>query len=220
MLDGSPILAIVTFDSRNAKTGAMAQLWILPDVGVLPMAAARSGLDAGVCGSCPYRPVNAHLRPEGALPCYVDLSKAPRSAYLAAVNRAVDLDGALAALRKGQDAVRLGAYGDPAALPESLVTALVGAATAHTGYTHQWRDPRFAWLRSYVMASADSPADYARAAAEGWRTFRVLPRRMLPVLAAREILCPSERVECIDCRLCAGSTGPTDRRKSIAIVSH
>ncbi len=57
-LDGSPIVAIATGIKRpsaNAKTGAMVQVWILPDNGENPLESVRSGEDASVCGDCPLR---------------------------------------------------------------------------------------------------------------------------------------------------------------------
>lgn len=217
-LDGSPIVAILTFDSANVKTGPMAQLFIMR-ADTAPHEAQRTGEDASVCGDCPYRPIHAKQR--GFTPCYVKVWQGPLSTWKANRGKRVMVEAACARLTSSQASLRLGAYGDPAALPESLVARLVRAVEGRiTGYTHQWRDPRFAWLRGYVMASCDDASDYARATAEGWRTFRVVPKRALPVLAAREILCPSDRVECIDCRLCDGVQYAVDRRKSIAIVAH
>jgi hypothetical protein len=217
MLDGSPIVAILTFDSANVKTGPMAQLFIM-HAEIAPHDAQKTGDDAAVCGDCPFRPIHAKVR--GYTPCYVKVWQGPRSTWVANRAAPVRLSEARARIKADGVSVRLGAYGDPAALPQWLVQRLTSHAVGFTGYTHQWRDPRFAWLKGYVMASCDDASDYARATAEGWRTFRVLPKRALPVLAAREILCPSDVVECIDCGLCDGVQYANDRRKSIAIVAH
>ena len=71
--------------------------------------------------------------------------------------------------------IRLGTYGDPAAVPESVWTAMLSRSAGRTGYTHQWKDSRFAWLKTYVMASVDTLEEAAEAQAAGWRTFRVAP---------------------------------------------
>ena len=59
-----------------------------------------------------------------------------------------------------------------------------------------------------------------KAWALGWRTFRVISEGA--PLAKNEIECPAARglTTCDQCRLCDGSRGETDRRKSIAIVAH
>lgn len=220
MLNGVPIVAILTGlgkPSKNDKTGAMLQLWIMP-ADERPNEAIKSGADAAVCGDCPMRPI--HYRERGmSKPCYVKTHQAPLSTWKANRGARVELLAACHAIRASGRALRLGAYGDPAALPEWIVRLLAAAALSRTGYCHQWRDPRFQWLREFVMASADSEADREAAHALGWRTFRVYPRKSLPVLSRSEILCPSEIVECARCRLCDGSRAE-DRRKSIAIEAH
>lgn len=229
-LNGAPIVGILTLGSANTKTGDMSQLWILP-ADEAPHHAQRSGADEAVCGDCPFRPLLA--KPAGRPVCYVKTFQGPRSTWEAHKGQPVRLREAQGALRAHGGGLRLGAYGDPAALPEDVVSLLVDASEFNTGYTHQWRKHRFRWLQRYAMASCDSPADYARAKAEGWRTFRVLPR--LPMLQERdsaavasqsqaradnEIVCPSDRVQCKDCGLCDGIQYSPDRRKDIAIVAH
>src|ERR1041384_5136938 len=51
--------------------------------------------------------------------------------------------------------VRLGAYGDPAAIPFEIWRVLLTTTAGHVAYTHQWKrcDPRF---REISMASVDS----------------------------------------------------------------
>lgn len=222
-LNGAPIVAILTGlgrASKNTKTGHMAQLWILAD-GIEPHAAQQSGADAAVCGSCPLRPANAAAREgTGLRACYVRTFQGPLATYRARHADPVDLDGACAALRLAGVAIRLGAYGDPAALPQAVVTSLARAAGYRmTGYSHAWREPRFAWLASYIMASVETTYGARAAHAAGWRTFRVMPRDGMPLDG--EILCPSQAhgVKCADCRLCDGARSD-ERRKSIAIHTH
>lgn len=222
-IDGAPIVAILTgvvTPSTNAKTGAMAQLWILP-ADVEPHAAQKIGADASVCGDCPMRPSLAQF---GAPRCYVRTFQAPLSVYRARADLPTDLGGAVQAI--AGRALRLGAYGDPAAIPESsgVVQALCASASTHTGYTHQWRQPYAEWLRPYAMASLDAHhtvSDTRAANMQGWRTFRVLSADAAQEGLDRrgpEIVCPyvTRGTQCVDCGLCSGAS----RAKSIVIAAH
>ncbi len=212
------IMGIVVLDSANTKTGPMAQLFIVPQ-DEAPHHAQASGLDQAVCGDCPFRPLLAKQTP-GIKSCYVRTFQGPRSTWQSNKSSPVQLALACKRLACGAS-LRLGAYGDPAAIPHEVIRQLSSAVDMRiTGYTHQWRHAAHAWLKSYVMASCDAPTDYARAKAEGWRTFRVLQKRQLPVLAKREIICPSDKVQCIDCGLCDGNQYAKDTRKDIAIHAH
>lgn len=192
LLDGKPIVAIATNSSTNRKTGNMVQVWILRK-NIDPVKAVQSGADRSICGDCYHR--GAPGRPRT---CYVNMGQAPLSVWRA--YRA-------GSYRKGRlevegRAVRLGAYGDPVAVPKEAFDGL-HLATRWTGYTHQWRSIIARPWRNVLMASCDSPADMAEAAASGWRAFRVTALEEAPPDDA--ILCPSERgVQCADCGLCAG----------------
>jgi hypothetical protein len=118
-------------------------------------------------------------------------------------------------------AVRIGAYGDPAAIPAAHWRALIARADGHTGYTHQWRQSFAQKLRALVMASADSASDRDVARALGWRTFRV--RSADETLGAREIVCPAsdeggKTRQCITCQACDGADRPG--KASVAIIVH
>ena len=74
--------------------------------------------------------------------------------------------------------MRLGAYGDPAAIPFDVLRDLMFAPDQfkhHTGYTHQWMlqhiDQRYRFL---LMASVESECQQDLATSMGWRTFRVV----------------------------------------------
>ena len=124
-IDGSPIVAILSGlvePSDNSKTGPMAQLWILP-ADVAPHEAQRTGEDRSVCGACPMRP---SIAPKGSPRCYVKTFQGPLSTWKANHAEPVDLAGAVAALRG--KALRLGAYGDPAAIPERSGVVQIGRA--------------------------------------------------------------------------------------------
>lgn len=215
-LNGAPIVALLTgvaHASLNTKTGHMAQLWILP-AAEAPHVAQQTGGDAAVCGDCPLRPATAA---KGAARCYVRTFQGPRATWERNRRAPVDLDGAARALASSGLALRLGAYGDPAALPRVVVELLAAAASSVTGYTHQWRDARRAWLASASMASVESVEDAEAARAKGWRTFRVLSQGAS--LGAGEVLCPNEShgVQCASCRLCGGAR---ENVKSVAIHVH
>lgn len=120
--------------------------------------------------------------------------------------------------------VRLGTYGDPAAIPANVWRALLTHADGHTGYTHQWRDmseERRAEFRPLTMASADSEQDRTDAVAAGFRTFRV--RSESQPMMSGEIVCPASeeggrKTVCETCGLCAGTTARTS--KTVAIIAH
>lgn len=211
MLDGAPIVGIAVLHSANAKTGDMVQTYILRSDSH-PVAAIRSGDDASVCGDCPHRGTS----------CYVDVGKSVAAVFACWVRGGYPLiDPRDTGLLTSGRYVRIGAYGDPAAIPLEHWLRLIQHAAGHTGYSHQWRKPEFQGFRDIVMASADSAADMDVARAMGWRTFRV--RTAAETLAAREIACPAsdeagKSKQCITCRACDGADRPG--KASIAIIVH
>lgn len=191
--------------STNEKTGAMVQVSIV-QAGENPSLLRGTPREADICGDC-----RGQKRLDGW--CYEDWQPwlIGQRRHLA---ERVLLVPASEMLR-GR-AVRIGAYGDPAAVPYEVWQLLLTHARAWTGYTHAWRtcDPRF---RLNLMASVESEAEAQEAAGDGWRTFRI--RQPLGVLGAGEIVCPYEthRVTCERCRLCAGQARPA---KSLVITVH
>lgn len=222
-INGSPIVAILTGianPSRNPKTGPMAQLWILA-ADEAPHLAVKTGADEAVCGDCPMRPSVA----KKGQACYVATYQAPRSVWASRRDMPVDLELAVDAIRG--KALRLGAYGDPAAIPESsgVIQALSAAASIRTGYTHQWRKDYAQWLRPYVMASLDAGTTLAELTAcheQGWRSFRA---EVVADCYPSEIVCPAtteSEAQCIDCGLCDGWRGNATAKqpRSIVIAIH
>tara|TARA_R110000868_G_scaffold408054_1_gene690195 strand:- start:314 stop:1060 length:747 start_codon:yes stop_codon:yes gene_type:complete len=215
-IDGAPIVAILTGidgKARNRKTGLVLQTWIMRD-DVAPHVALKTGQDASVCGDCIHRPANG-----GA--CYVRVFQAPLVVWKAAQRgvyaQAADLNE-IASVAAGR-IVRLGSYGDPAAVPVAIWRALVSGAAAHTGYTHQWRNAP--GLADLCMASADSPEEAALAQAQGWRTFRV--RAPYEPVMAREFVCPASKeagakTDCAACRACGGTASKA--KASPVIIAH
>jgi hypothetical protein len=214
-LDGAPIVVIaLTGGSTNSKTGNMVQTYILRE-DIDPVAAVKVGADVSICGDCRHR--GNGIDGTGRS-CYVNLGHGPSSVYRAFQRGRYPVDADAAADACAGRIVRLGTYGDPAAVPVDVWLALLAQSAGRTGYTHQWRTaPQ---LRHLVMASADTPmgADVARAM--GWRTFRV--RTAAQPMLVRESVCPAsaeagKKLQCADCRACDGATG---RKGSIAIIVH
>lgn len=234
--DGSIIVAILQRGSNNTKTGKnMAQLWIL-SADVDPITASRTGVDFAVCGNCKHRGKAAPNKTAGwasERACYVNLVHGPLAIYKAwkrGVYKQAETVGDVQALLHGQT-LRLGAYGDPGALPGGMVELLVQMADGHTGYTHSatvFNDARkLETIAKHTMISADSKAEAIRAHNRGFRTFRVIPiaawkAKGKAELLSNEILCPASKemgnkTTCGECKLCGGSD---QKAKSVAIVAH
>ena len=228
VLDDSPIVCIATINSNNIKTGAMLQTWILADDPERdPLTINRLGLDYGICGECPLKGTPNHTKPKGTAdnrPCYVTLYHAPLNIWktLQRGRYPTINPETLADYGAGQT-IRLGAYGDPAAVPHSIWDAVLTNAKGWTGYTHQFgligKKAREV-IAAACMVSADSLADAKRHWAEGRRTFRVITGA--DQVAEGEIICPAtkeggQRTTCEKCKLCQGSG---TKAANIAAVSH
>lgn len=228
-LDGAPIVAIMTGiknPSSNPKTGPMAQVWIMR-ADMDPQEALRHGEDSSVCGSCIHRGQVTDETRGKRFPinrgCYVRMT-GPLTVWRAwQRGNYLDISQDLSQWRPEwvrKLGVRLGSYGDPAALPfEVLQTAITGARH-HTGYTHQIAHPKFdTQVLSLCMVSADT----AEAVGKGVRTFRVLAPN--ESLQAGEIFCPAtpeggDKSSCDRCGLCSGTKQAQDKRASIAVYVH
>lgn len=217
-ITGAPVVVVAILESSNVKTGNMLQTYILSDEGMGPLQASQAGADVSVCGMCPQRRFLG-----GA--CYVDIGKGPTMVYKTlAAGKYPDISSdpaAIAALGAGRK-VRIGSYGDPAAVPADLWTLLLSQSTGHTGYTHQWQAPIASDLRGIVMASVDSADEAAAAKAQGWRYFRV--RGAAEDLHSGEFACPAseeggKRRDCSSCLACHGAT-PGKSGASVAIIVH
>jgi len=220
-LDGAPVVVIanrITTASSNSKTGAMVQTFIVRS-DVDPLSALKTGQDAAVCGDCKHRPAL-----DGA--CYVNVGRSVASVYGAFTRGryarpGVDYDPhILPALFAGL-VVRLGTYGDPPAAPFQIWRAATLNAAAVNGYTHQWKQKRFAAFRLLCMASADSVDEAREAQAVGWRTFRVKTADAPRVKG--EVTCAAseeagKRTTCEDCRACGGTSAKA--RAPIVINAH
>lgn len=250
------ILTGVTSPTSNGKTGPMAQLWIVrADMShgqslSIPYEGTERGwpgerpdmADAAVCGGCPFA---------GGQGCYVT-TQATASIHKAAVagrypQETLDTLAPLlmAQHRRGVIAgLRLGAYGDPVALPFELIEDLMNRLqpVRHTfqvtGYTHAWKaqyrmadqpEPDERWRR-YLMASCHHAADSLLAYKQGWRPYVVLPRGTPEEIrayarAADVAICPASdeannRLTCAACGGCDGRSGRQDKRKGFGLALH
>jgi hypothetical protein len=218
LIDGQPIVVVATGlekQSVNGKTGALIQTWILRS-DISPTDAVNSGDDVSICGDCPHRgTVQDGKNIDRA--CYVTVFQAPLVVWKAYKRGLYPLatGDELAGLR-----VRLGAYGDPAAVPFDIWQNALRNVAAVTGYTHQWRTCNSAMAR-YCMASCDSALDRELASAMGYRAFRV--RRATDPKLAGEVICPASqeagfKTNCAACVACGGLSSKA--KADIVIMAH
>lgn len=220
MLDGAPIVGVVlTGRSENSKTGSMIQTYILADNGLSALESARSGADQSICGECPHRRYHAGGVEGKAGACYVNLAQGPRAVSDGIRRGLYPALDSVARDRLSGRLIRLGSYGDPAAIPFAVWADLLKGSAGHTGYTHQWRDPRFARFGMLCMASVDNEAEAHAAWLAGWRTFRV--KSAESVKLSNEVTCPASaeaghKVTCSQCLACDGAGS----KRSIVINAH
>jgi hypothetical protein len=216
LLNGDLIVLVATGlnapQRQNEKTGHMIQTWILCD-DVSPIEASRTGADERICGGCPHRGVANGAVAVGRT-CYVQLWSGVRNVWLAYKRGTYHLNKTDAPFRGL--GVRVGSYGDPAAVPVEVWQRALHKAAFSTGYTHQWRSRPD--LKSFCMASTDSDEEREEARVMGWRTFRVgeNPR-------AGEVVCPASeeagyKATCNVCRACGGVGAKA--RADIVIAPH
>lgn len=210
LYDGKPIVVILTglhSASTNRKTGGMLQTYILP-AGIDPVSAWKKGRDVSVCGGCPHRsPASG-----GKGTCYVTKMHGPASVFKAWKRGAYPVADVseVSELVRGRK-LRIGTWGDPAAVPAEVWAQLASGASARTGYTHGWR--QVPALRGLVMASVDSVAELLEARSEGWATFRVAPLGESGRLPG-EVICPAsaeagKKTTCENCPVkCTGEVRP------------
>jgi hypothetical protein len=220
-LTGDPIVAIanrIITASVNEKTGALVQSFIIRS-DIDPLAATYSGADAAVCGDCQHRRTN-----QGT--CYVNVGRSVATVF-GAYKRGryalpnIHYDPRILPDLFRNKKIRLGTYGDPAAIPFSIWRAVTLYADAVNGYSHQWRNPALQSLRTLCMASVDTPQEQKEAIALGWRTFRV--RNATDPLLNYEIPCPAsaeagKKTVCETCKACGGLSAKA--KTNIAIRAH
>lgn len=216
-LTGEPIALVALASSLNEKTGDVVQTYILLDTDERPTHALRSGHDDAICGDCKHRPVHAGS-------CYVVVRQGAtkvwqqlRGGWYPDARPYLNELGYVV----GGRIVRMGTYGDPAAVPIEVWRTVLSQAKGWIGYTHQWHMEVAQPLRMYCMASVDTATEKAAANARGWRTFRV--RLDTDSLLEREAICPASdegghKLQCTGCGVCDGAL--SGRRGNVAIIVH
>jgi hypothetical protein len=215
LLDGAPIVAIATYSDRNTKTGKVVQTYIIR-ADMDPRDASKTGADFSICGDCPMRgePTTDPTRKIAKRrKCYVNIGQGVLIVYKSYV-AGVYQKGSARDMGRGRF-VRVGTYGDPAAVPSEVWDELLAECETWTAYTHQ--KP---WRPDIAMQSADSHTEAVAHWKAGRRTFRVVAD-LGDIDHANEAICPASkeagrRVQCTACKLCRGSS----KAKSIAIVEH
>lgn len=218
-IDGGPIVGIITglkVRPENKKTGNLLQTWIIRQ-DQSPWDAVMSGNDFSVCGSC-----QQSRGPGKTGKCYVDLGKAPHNIYdcykkgrypTFSSNQAMDI------LKEGRY-LRIGAYGNPSAIPFEVWSPIVKLVKKWTGYEHLWRlcDQRF---KEICVASCETEQDLIDAKNMGWYTFR--SRFSNEPVREDEFMCPASeeanyKMTCYECMACG--SGGIGKAKSPTIILH
>lgn len=205
MLDGEPIIVIATFDSVNRKTGNVIQTWIIRK-DVAPNIAVQTGQDTSICGKCPHR----HFSGGG---CYVLPFQAPLNIWKNYHNGKYPKMSPQYINRFLNRNLRLGSYGDPAAVPYTVWLAITSVCANHTGFTHQVEHECFDKnILNVCQVSIETQSQYKKYAQYG--TFRVKIKDS-PLLDG-ELLCRNEHgFRCEQCNLCDGQN-----KNKIAIDFH
>lgn len=210
----TPIVVLLTGInfSRNKKTGNMLQTHILIDDGTLPSEHVKSGSDAPICGDCKYRGGNG---------CYVKTYQSQNQMYRAYLkNRYRLFTNKYAYLLEGR-LVRIGSYGDPAAVPMFIWTRLMQLTAGWTCYTHQWNTSPYD-ASPFSMASTDTYEEALQALDAGYRIFHVATDKSDIDRIPDSIWCPAtpeggEKTTCVQCRLCSGNA---TQAKNILAMPH
>lgn len=209
LLDQKPIVVILVGESKNRKTGNVIQSYILRS-DLKPTEAILNGEDVSICGDCKLRGKSIKSRT-----CYVAVYTGPLAVYQKYKSGGYPKYNKIKLHTLLKDRVlRLGTYGDPAAVPNHIWKELIGYCRDWTAYTHQWRR-NDEYLKQICMASVDSQEEMELANLMGWRTYRAkLPNEFIKL---NEVYCPHEKVTCETCRLCCGNS---KKAKNIAIDMH
>jgi hypothetical protein len=209
-IDGTPLVLILTWHSENTKTNkgekkdaadGMIQTWILRQ-DVAPIDAIQSGADYSYCGTCIHRP-NEY----GQRTCYVRLTHGPKGVWDSyhVGNMAWMTEQDYAKLAESGKGLRMGSYGDPAAVSFEVWQKLLQFAKFNTGYTHRdLADANVAKFRGFVMASCETQREVDYAKEHGFRSFRVDGQGTVTIDLPHTIECRATAVGkgCDECKLC------------------
>lgn len=219
----TPIMVVMsgfTKDSSNVKTGPLVQLYILP-VHETPKDTyfgtyKEGGLVSSrysVCGDCKYNGNNG---------CYVRWAQLGSLWKSAKDQPAIPTTLTREFLRGLR--VRVGAAGDPAAVPAGVWSHLLSSCENFTGYTHQWNKPEYQDLQSLFMASVDNAKENLLAHVIGWSTFFVTDDEEQAKNEGVRCLASAGKTDtnglpttCATCMLC---NGKSIKQKTITEVIH
>ena len=224
LLDGQPIVAIATGvfstkSSKNDKLGNMVQIFIIkknvPPIFSITDVCRQSKRysDKSVCGDCKHRDLGS---------CYVDISKSPNEVFHAFCNNRYEYLNENNVKAFENKFVRIGAYGDPAAIPFYIWAKISVISNGITAYTHQWNNPNIDNnLKNVCMASCDTEKEYFKAKELGWRTFRIRLSDNDTVFED-EFICPASKEagnksECVKCLACMGLSSKIKKNPCIVI---
>lgn len=214
LINNDNIVVIAVSNSKNSKTGNVIQTYILVDNEYTPNQNVYSLKDEAICGNC------IHRRGTGGS-CYVNIGQGPTQVYKAYKKGTYKFNPVQAQQESRDRIVRLGTYGDPAAVPRYVWDNLLKYSAGHTGYTHQWNNSNIESIADIVMASADSEKDRIAAKKKGYRTFRI--RKENEPLMKKEFICPAseegnKRKQCFECKACNG--GYNTNKGDPVIITH
>ena len=194
--NGEEIVVIGINTSQNIKTGGMLQTYIL-NMHETPLNSMKGEEGQAICGNCKHRGTS----------CYVRVEQAPTGIYKAYKRGSYPklTEQETIEFFSGQH-VRMGTYGDPAAINGYQWRIWLQKAKGNTGYTHQWRTTD---IKDLCMASTDTNEEYYEAKSLGWRCFNVMNKnQQQPV--GKSFICPAseamgKKVQCHDCMACNGT---------------
>ena len=207
----TPVVCIMTMHSDNTATGNMVQTWILRQ-DMPPVDAVKEDKDEAICGECIHRTLRT---------CYVLVWQGPRSVWKTWKEGGyASVTQKILKRRLVGRSLRIGAYGDPAAIPTEVWDEVVPHAKEITGYTHHWH--KRPHLARYCMASVESAEERLEAKKLGFRTFRVL-KKTEERIRSEEAQCPKSEeagkiLTCLECGYCNGNL--TGLSGDVAIYVH
>jgi hypothetical protein len=236
LIDGKPIVVIANGlkVSKNPKIGDMIQTWILR-TDIHPNDALKTGADYSICGDCMHR--GEYIAKTDTITnrtCYVNLYKQGIFSIFNAFKRGSYPVCDIKFLQLFKDRhVRIGSYGDPAAVPLYVWETISKHCKDFTGYTHQWKTCDSGYSK-FCMASCETVSDAMEVGrlnrgeigdmkkGDYWRTFRVR-LNVGDLIYQDERQCPaqvSDKVHCDSCGLCDGfdSNRYNDNRKNLNVT--
>ena len=217
-LNKEEIVVVGILESANVKTGNLIQTFIMPK-NVDPITAINSGYDECVCGSCllkgriiesyrgNYLGIHHKTTKNIGRVCYVRVDWVVNQAWNKYKSGGYPKYNyhQHSKLFKGRK-IRLGAYGDPLAVPLKIWQRYLKLCNGHTGYSKQWPNYRNNHYKNYVQASVFNEQEKIFANKVGFHTFRIKNKNDKNSLPG-EITCPAsinEKITCEKCMQCSG----------------